>query len=928
MTVRSLSFALTAVGLLACKANDFTERANVPNAALMGVAGADGDVWAVGAQSEINAEPLVLTGRDGNLEPISTGQLQDLWWVHAWASDDVMLAGNGSTVLHWQGDGFTRMDTPGFGLQTIFGLWGPSSSDVWAVGGFAGRAAFVWRYDGTAWTEVDLPDDIPTTPAGELPSLFKVWGRSANDVWIVGGLGTVLHWNGEVLSVVPSGTTADLFTVTGNDDEVVAVGGGGQGVVIRGGRDGFVDETPPGAPLIQAAWMDNRETWIAGAQGYAARKRGRRDYKPVDLGFTEVPGSIHAVWSDGRDVWAVGGDVLTPELDEGVIYANTGDAIWRPDEPPTVEPTCPDEAIDPYPEGSMARRWNEQLLNSIRRDIPDPPVHARNLLHTSIAMFDAWAAYQDVAVPVVTAESVTGDSADQETAIAYAAFRVMSHRYENAAGGAVSLDCYRAFMGELGLDPTDDHTDGDDAVAVGNRIGEAVITRFVNDGANEANGYADTTGWEPGNPVMIVDRPGTPVQDPDVWQQLNLATAETQNGIVLESSVQPYIGPHWRNVEPFALVADPKTGLYSDPGPGGPSVSDPEMADWVVQVIQKTAELDHLDGVELDIGPRGRGNNTLGTDDGEGYATNPVTGEAYEPNVVPRGDFARVVAEMWADGPKSETPPGHWTKIANEVSDRLVADELRPYGEASPVDRLAWDIGLYLAVTGAVHDAAVSAWELKRDSLGPRPITLIRWMAENGQRTDPDLPSYSPDGLPLVDGLIELITEETTAPGERHRHLKFHIGELAVWSWPGEPGDRDGEFTELRWMRALDWIPYQRRTFVTPAFPGYTSGHSTFSRAAAEALTAYTGSPWFPDGLHEFVASANNYLVFEEGPSVEVRLQWASYYDAADQAGQSRLWGGIHVWPDDWVGRINGQRAGVAASERAQAHWDGTAGIP
>ncbi|MEO0602455.1 MAG: vanadium-dependent haloperoxidase, partial [Myxococcota bacterium] len=617
-----------------------------------------------------------------------------------------------------------------------------------------------------------------------------------------------------------------------------------------------------------------------------------------------------------------------PALDDGLISSTGGDGVWRPEMP--TEPTlvCPDDAVDPHPTGSMARRWNEQLLNSIRRDIPDPPVHARNLLHTSIAMFDAWAAYQDTAQPVVAAELGTGDATDRETSIAYAAYRVLTHRYANAVGGEVSLDCYDRFMDVLGLDPTDDRITGDDAVALGNRVGRAVIDRYREDGANEADGYADTTDWTPSNPVLVVDVPGTPVDDPDVWQQLNLSTAETQNGIVLDSSVQPYIGPHWREVEPFGLVRDPETGLYSDPGPGGPSVSDPGMADWVVEVIAKTAELDHLDGVEIDIGPAGLGDNPLGTNDGSGYDVNPVTGEPYAPNVVPRGDFARVVAEMWADGPSSETPPGHWTNIANEVSDRLTDDELVPFGEGETVDRLAWDIGIYLTVTASVHDAAISAWELKRDSLGPRPITLIRWMAQNGQRSDADGPSYSPDGLPLVPGLIELITEESAAPGERHEALKFHIGEIAVWSWPGEPGDRDGEFTELQWMRALDWIPYQRRTFVTPAFPGYTSGHSTFSRAAAEALTAYTGSPWFPGGLHEFVAPENGYLVFEQGPSVEVRLQWASYYDAADQAGQSRLWGGIHVWPDDWVGRVNGERAGLAASGRARDHWQGLVTVP
>jgi Lon protease-like protein len=149
-----------------------------------------------------------------------------------------------------------------------------------------------------------------------------------------------------------------------------------------------------------------------------------------------------------------------------------------------------------------------------------------------------------------------------------------------------------------------------------------------------------------------------------------------------------------------------------------------------------------------------------------------------------------VIAEMWADGPKSETPPGHWAKLCNEVSDRLAPEDLVPYGEGAPVDRLAWDVGFYLHVTASTHDAAISAWELKRDGLGPRPVTLIRWMAQNGQRSDPSLPSYSEDGLPLVPGLIELITEESSAPGERHYDLRWYIGEIAVWSWPGEPGER------------------------------------------------------------------------------------------------------------------------------------------
>ena len=106
-------------------------------------------------------------------------------------------------------------------------------------------------------------------------------------------------------------------------------------------------------------------------------------------------------------------------------------------------------------------------------------------------------------------------------------------------------------------------------------------------------------------------------------------------------------------------------------------------------------------------------------------------------------------------------------------------------------------------------------------------------------------------------------------------------------------------------------------TFVTPAFPGYTSGHSTFSRAAAEVLTAFTGSPYFPGGLGEFVARADRYLTFERGPTTDVHLQWATYYDAADQAGQSRLWGGIHIPADDFMGRKTGSQIGIAAYAKA-----------
>ena len=118
----------------------------------------------------------------------------------------------------------------------------------------------------------------------------------------------------------------------------------------------------------------------------------------------------------------------------------------------------------------------------------------------------------------------------------------------------------------------------------------------------------------------------------------------------------------------------------------------------------------------------------------------------------------------------------------------------------------------------------------------------------------------------------------------------------------------------------MEWVPYQRRTFVTPAFPGYLSGHSSFSRAGATVLAALTGSDYFPGGLASY-SFKPGYLFFEYGPSAPVSLQWATYYDAADQAGQSRLWGGIHVSFDDLDGRQLGARVGAASLDRVKSFF-------
>jgi hypothetical protein len=590
------------------------------------------------------------------------------------------------------------------------------------------------------------------------------------------------------------------------------------------------------------------------------------------------------------------------------------------------QPSCPPAAN--HPEWSVARRWDEALLDAIRRALPNPPVHARNLFHTSVAMWDAWAAYDPTASGYIVKEKVhaADPAAARAEAISYAAYRVLASRFAKAVGGADSISEFADVMDMLcyRLDVT--RTDGSSPAALGNRVAAAVLAYGLADGSNQANGYA-SPDYKPVNPPLVVAKSGTNLTDPNRWQPLQLAHMISQNGIPVENGVQQAVGPHWGHVTGFALPAGGASGVPMDPGPPprlGDPVSDQAYKQQAVEVIRDSSLLDPTTGVMIDISPGARGADPLGTNDGTGHPVNPATGTPYAPDLVNQGDYARALTEFWADGPKSETPPGHWDVIANTVSDELDPN-LRIGGSGASVDRLQWDVKLYLALNGATHDAAIAAWGLKGHYDGVRPISMIRYLAARGQSTNPDLPSYDTEGLPLVPNLIELITPGTTAPGQRHAALAGHEGEIAIRAWAGNPADPKTGTGGVAWILGVDWVPYQQATFVTPSFQGYPSGHSTFSRAAAEVLTGFTGSEFVPGGLDSWTTKPGQLRV-EAGPTAPVTLQWATYYDAADMAGQSRLYGGIHIQSDDFNGRRIGSACGIEAWTLAQRYYAGRVG--
>ena len=178
------------------------------------------------------------------------------------------------------------------------------------------------------------------------------------------------------------------------------------------------------------------------------------------------------------------------------------------------------------------------------------------------------------------------------------------------------------------------------------------------------------------------------------------------------------------------------------------------------------------------------------------------------------------------------------------------------------------DIKLFFALTNATLDASIVAWDAKRAFDSVRPVTAICYL--------------------------------------------FHGQEIRSWSGPGK-----GTVT----IDGRDWLPYQLASFPTPAFPEFISGHSTFSAAAASILERFTGSEQFGDS----VTFAPGTSVIEPGitPAETVTLRWDTFTAAANQAGISRRYGGIHFKAADLTGRAVGRVIGLQAWDKAQELWEG-----
>ncbi len=274
------------------------------------------DVWAVGADANDGTGPMVLHFDGSAWERVPSGHTGDLWWVFGFEAGPIFMGGEGGAILRYENGTFTAMTTPG--TNTVFGIWGTTPEEMWAVGGASdATGGFAWRRNGDQWVdEPTLPADVPIRAA-----LWKVYGRSASDVWLVGSNGVSLHWNGSELSEGQTGVGSSLFTVSANEGRFTAVGGLANGIIVELDEAGTWQNVTPTStvPSLSGVVLGEGDVGFACGMYGSVYERDANGWREEETQLSLLE-NLHAVWLDpDGGVWAVGGQTLVFPLVEGVM---------------------------------------------------------------------------------------------------------------------------------------------------------------------------------------------------------------------------------------------------------------------------------------------------------------------------------------------------------------------------------------------------------------------------------------------------------------------------------------------------------------------------------------------------------------------------------------------------------------------------------
>jgi hypothetical protein len=242
-----------------------------------------------------------------------------LWWVFGFGPSDVWAAGEQGTILHYDGSAWTAVPSGG-ATDAFYGLWGADPGEIWAVGGSVLRGPQLRRWDGHSFTPAP-----PGTAA--MQTLFKVWGTDRSHVFIVGTGGITLTYDGSSWHADAAVTDQGLVTVHGRSaTDVWAVGGNDAGVVLhRGGSGWAIVPSAPDFPPLLGVYAGADAIWIAGRDGFiASQASATGPWQTVaNTGTSEC---LHNVAPYGDGYVATGGNLLVRTGLLGVILRK-GSAI-------------------------------------------------------------------------------------------------------------------------------------------------------------------------------------------------------------------------------------------------------------------------------------------------------------------------------------------------------------------------------------------------------------------------------------------------------------------------------------------------------------------------------------------------------------------------------------------------------------------------
>lgn len=290
-----------------------------PSALLSVWASSGTDVWVCGGREGAGLGPSVFHYDGSAWTKLDSGVTNvDLWWVFGTDDGTVFFGGSNGTILMYSGGTFTKLTTPT--TDTVFGIWGASSSDVWAVGGQPSGSPFVWHYQGSAFqTVTGLPADLTMGP------VWKVTGRSASDVYMSAAQGYVLHWDGTQITPQAVGMTDEsLFSIGCSDNVCVTAGTDfANGVLYENDGNGWSSRVPTqDGPVWRGVTQTGDDMYVVGMFGAMLHLNGTSWVSEAQGQTTQ---SLHDVWAntDGT-VFAVGGEFdQTPTTQGVLIYQGT-----------------------------------------------------------------------------------------------------------------------------------------------------------------------------------------------------------------------------------------------------------------------------------------------------------------------------------------------------------------------------------------------------------------------------------------------------------------------------------------------------------------------------------------------------------------------------------------------------------------------------